>query len=78
MCIISCVIGCVLGFSSPRKYSVSGSILPSPRLISTQVFSNADDALLKSSTSLLMQFGQFINHDMEFTSQATFSKMSYI
>ena len=77
MYIISCVIGCVLGFSSPRKYSVSGSILPSPRLISTQVFSNAD-ALLKSSTSLLMQFGQFINHDMEFTSQATFSKMSYI
>ncbi len=68
---------CVLGFSSPRKYGITGPLLPNPRLISTQIFSNAD-APLTSSTVLLMQFGQFINHDMEFTSQFTFSKIVFV
>ncbi len=39
------------------------------------VFSNGSSKeSLHGFTSLLMQFGQFINHDMESTSQFTFSK----
>jgi len=61
------------GVSRPRKHSITGAELPSPRFISMNTFSN-EDRPLEKVTSLLMQFGQFINHDMESTSQFSFSK----
>lgn len=59
------------GVSSPHNRSINGDALPSPRLISMNVFSDSDRPL-KPYTSLFMQFGQFINHDLESTSQFTF------
>ncbi len=62
-----------LGISSPRSHGIAGQPLRSPRQISLCAFSDADKPL-KQVTSLLMQFGQFINHDMESTSTFTFRK----
>jgi len=61
------------GVSSPRTFDSSGTELPSPRVISMNVFSDGDRPL-SNITSLLMQFGQFVNHDLESTSTFTFRK----
>jgi len=63
----------IIGVSDPRNESVSGSALPGPREISIGVFGSTDTPL-SSTTSLLMQFGQLINHDMESSTQFTLSK----
>ncbi len=63
------------GISIPRSHDIAGGDLPSPRLISMRVFSD-EDRPLGEVTSLLMQFGQFINHDMESTSTYTFRKFN--
>lgn len=67
-----------LGITDPRTNSskVPSSALPSARLVSTTVFSG-NDAPLGNITNLIMQFGQFINHDLEFTAQYAACK-SYI
>lgn len=65
-----------LGISSPRSHGIAGQPLRSPRQISLCAFSDADKPL-KQVTSLLMQFGQFINHDMESTSTFTFCKQKF-
>lgn len=50
------------GIQSPRVSS-NGSDLNSARLISTTIFGGADRPL-STTTLALMQFGQFINHDL--------------
>ncbi|EFX87999.1 hypothetical protein DAPPUDRAFT_221219 [Daphnia pulex] len=61
---------------SPRVSS-NGSELNSARLISTTIFGGADRPL-STTTLALMQFGQFINHDFESTTQFTFTNGSDI
>ena len=58
------------GIQSPRVAS-SGSALTSARLVSTVIFGAADRPVT-SATLALMQFGQFINHDFQSTTQFTF------
>lgn len=53
------------GVHSPPK-SVTGEELPSARLVSTKVFSK-DNEPDPQHTIVMMQFGQFVAHDMAFT-----------
>ena len=73
---VSCFCILILGIESPRVAS-DGSALPNARLISTTVSGDADKSL-SSATLALMQFGQFINHDMELTPQFTYSNSNFI
>lgn len=57
---------------TPRALSTNGSALPSARAVSVLVFASNDDEI-PSTTLAVMQFGQFINHDMESTNQFTYS-----
>ncbi|XP_014256496.1 uncharacterized protein LOC106670552 [Cimex lectularius] len=54
------------GISSPRSTSVTGAPLPSARLVSSMI--HADISYLhKRYTLMLMQFAQFVDHDITFT-----------
>ncbi|XP_034243586.1 uncharacterized protein LOC117646626 [Thrips palmi] len=54
------------GVSRPRLTSVTGTPLPSPRLVSTMI--HADISNLHTRYSLMvMQFAQFLDHDLTFT-----------
>nr|CAD7432777.1 unnamed protein product [Timema monikensis] len=54
------------GVSHPRLTSQTGAPLPSPRLVSTMI--HADISNLHTRYSLmLMQFAQFVDHDITFT-----------
>jgi len=54
------------GVSKPRLTGVSGTALPSARLVSTMI--HADISNLHGRYSLmLMQFAQFLDHDITFT-----------
>lgn len=54
------------GVSRPRLTSVTGSPLPSPRLVSTMI--HADISNLHTRYSLMvMQYAQFLDHDLTFT-----------
>ncbi|BET01777.1 oxidoreductase activity, acting on peroxide as acceptor [Nesidiocoris tenuis] len=54
------------GISSPRVTSVTGQPLPSPRLVSSMI--HADISYLHSRyTLMVMQFAQFVDHDLTFT-----------
>ncbi|XP_073998142.1 uncharacterized protein isoform X2 [Rhodnius prolixus] len=54
------------GISNPRMSSVTGVQLPSARLVSSMI--HADISYLHSRYSLmLMQFAQFVDHDITFT-----------
>lgn len=55
------------GLSEPRKKSVTGSPLPSPRLVSQQLATQRN-APEPRYTLMLMQWGQFIDHDLTLTS----------
>lgn len=57
------------GISLPR-ISVTGSELPSPRLISTTIFKDLYDPDPRA-TLVTMQWGQFLTHDMAITFDAT-------
>jgi hypothetical protein len=61
----------VLGIGIPRSKSVLGSniLLPSPRTISNQVHMQRA-ANEPGITHMLMQFGQFLDHDMTLTASA--------
>ncbi|XP_067144092.1 uncharacterized protein [Centruroides vittatus] len=54
------------GISSPRTRGKSGSFLPSPRYISTNVHYDISAPHLRYSL-MLMQWGQFLDHDLTFT-----------
>lgn len=56
---------CVAGVNSPRV-AATGRELPSPRLISTQ-FATERDAPSENYTLLVMQWGQFLDHDLTHT-----------
>ena len=78
--VISIYTCLLIGISSPRTNSsinTTTNALPSARLVSTKVFAGAD-APLSNVTNLIMQFGQFVNHDMESTTQFTFGKSNYL
>lgn len=54
------------GVSKPKSIGVNGDPLPSPRLVSTMI--HADISNLHNRYSLmLMQFSQFLDHDVTFT-----------
>ncbi|XP_014285769.2 heme peroxidase 2 [Halyomorpha halys] len=54
------------GISSPRLHSVTGAVLPSPRLVSSMI--HADVSYLHGRyTLMVMQFAQFVDHDITFT-----------
>jgi len=52
--------------SSPRTQSVTGIPLPSPRTVSSRVHIDASH-LSNVHTMLLMQYGQFVDHDITLT-----------
>ncbi|KAF0289714.1 Peroxidasin [Amphibalanus amphitrite] len=54
------------GISRPRQRSVTGQQLPSPRLISTSMHSDVSSPHTRY-TMILMQFGQFLDHDISLT-----------
>ncbi|KAG7157757.1 Peroxidasin-like 3 [Homarus americanus] len=54
------------GISEPRTRSVSGNALPSPRTISTTIHNDISH-LHARYTLMVMQFGQFLDHDITFT-----------
>lgn len=60
------------GIWSPRL-SVAGSPLESPRFISTQIISD-HDAPNYDATLMVMQFGQFISHDITQSIETSFGK----
>ncbi|XP_063852971.1 uncharacterized protein LOC135095795 isoform X2 [Scylla paramamosain] len=54
------------GLSKPRVTSVTGKPLPSPRLISTNMHNDVSAPHVRY-TLMVMQWGQFIDHDIIFT-----------
>ncbi|XP_063588513.1 uncharacterized protein LOC134765694 [Penaeus indicus] len=54
------------GISASRTRSVTGSSLPSPRTISTTIHNDISH-LHARYTLMVMQFGQFLDHDITFT-----------
>ncbi|PSN37939.1 hypothetical protein C0J52_20255 [Blattella germanica] len=52
--------------SRPRVNSVTGNPLPSPRLVSTMIHADISN-LHNRYTLMLMQFAQFLDHDITFT-----------
>ncbi|XP_047502342.1 peroxidase-like [Penaeus chinensis] len=54
------------GVNMPRQFSVTGSLLPSPRSISSRVIVDRD-ARYDNFTILIMQWGQFLDHDITHT-----------
>ncbi|CAG9838939.1 unnamed protein product [Diabrotica balteata] len=65
------------GVWSPRTSILDRHALPSPRLITNQVF-NDREAKNEEYTLLLMQFGQFISHDITHSVDFTYSNGSAI
>lgn len=58
---INCVI---IGLNVPRIHSVTGASLPSPRLISNVVHNaHMSDFREPKQSMMMMQFGQFLDHD---------------
>ncbi|XP_050297989.1 peroxidasin homolog isoform X2 [Anthonomus grandis grandis] len=54
------------GISKPRRVGVTGVLLPNPRLISRTIHADISN-LHKRYTLMVMQFAQFIDHDLTFT-----------
>ncbi|MCL4120727.1 UNVERIFIED_CONTAM: hypothetical protein GTU68_004371 [Idotea baltica] len=54
------------GISAPKVRSVTGSFLPSPRRISTAIHNDISHPHPRY-TLMVMQFGQFLDHDITFT-----------
>ncbi|KAK3108811.1 hypothetical protein FSP39_016211 [Pinctada imbricata] len=59
------------GFNSSRIRSVNGGALPSPRVISNNVFSSRRPPLHPSQSIMVMAWGQFLDHDVVKTPQST-------
>ncbi|KAJ8305384.1 hypothetical protein KUTeg_015929 [Tegillarca granosa] len=66
------------GIDSPRTRSKSGDMLPSPRLISENVFRQKDDNLNSRLTLLVMSWGQFAEHDVIFTPASTMDEHGHL
>ena len=64
------ITNCSIGIYAPRVSS-NGSDLSSARLISLVAF-NGTSVPQPNFTLAIMQFGQFMNHDMELTNQVSF------
>ena len=63
---LTCLSLCPAAISRPRFRGVGGKPLPSPRLVSIVV--HADVSHLHGRyTLMLMQFGQFLDHDITLT-----------
>ncbi|KAA0189935.1 Heme binding peroxidase-like 3 [Hyalella azteca] len=54
------------GVSVPRMHSVTGGLLPSPRTVSTNIHYDISHPHARY-TLMVMQFGQFLDHDLTFT-----------
>ena len=57
---------CAAGLMSPRDRSVAGNPLPSPRLISVNIHNDVSAPHVRYNL-MVMQWGQFIDHDITFT-----------
>ena len=56
------------GISQPRSYSVSRSPLPNPRAVSTTILERLE-SLDPQYNLMVMQWGQFIDHDFALVPQ---------
>lgn len=64
---VICVVMCgIAGVNSPRSRAADGSPLPSARQVSI-TFTQDIDSPSENYTMLLMQWGQFLDHDMTHT-----------
>ena len=58
----------VLGEDTPRMLAADGSMLPSPRTISNLVHrASAQTKFERGLTTMVMQWGQFTDHDIVIT-----------
>lgn len=57
------------GVNEPKTKGASGRPLPNPRVVSTSVVLNQDSPS-RGYSLLLMQYGQFLDHDMTLTTLA--------
>ena len=56
---------CFADISKPRQYSVTGKLLPSPRLISNKLHRTGVSGMLEPiHSAMLMQWGQLLDHDI--------------
>ena len=62
---------CITGISQMRLTGDSGATLPNARTVSTVINNREVHTPARSHTYMVMQFGQFLDHDMSHTDAAS-------